>query len=48
MNAYVYRRDVWISCERIQAFVSGVLTQDDRMVCLLALESLLPQDVEAA
>ena len=38
-----------VGCEGIQAFISAVLTIDERMICLVALKSLLPEDdAEAA
>lgn len=38
-----------IGCETIEPFVTGVLTVEERMICLLALKNLLPEDeAEAA
>jgi len=38
-----------MGCEAIEPFVTGVLTVDERMICLLALKNMLPEDeAEAA
>ena len=33
-----------VGCETIEPFVTAVLTVEDRMICLLALKNLLPED----
>lgn len=33
-----------VGCETIEPYVSAVLTVEDRMICLLALKSLSPED----
>jgi purine-binding chemotaxis protein CheW len=33
-----------VGCETIEPFVTAVLTVEERMVCLLALKNLLPED----
>jgi purine-binding chemotaxis protein CheW len=37
-----------VASNSMEGFVSAIITPDERMICLLALETLLPQDVEAA